>query len=450
MTKFLFFLFSMTIHSMAYSQSKLVRLITLDPGHFHAALVQNKMYDNVASVVDVYAPTGQDLQDHLKRIDSYNTRAKNPTQWQEKVYQGNDFFEKMITENKGTNAKNNVLILAGNNQKKTEYILKAAESGMNILGDKPMCIDTKGYELLKKAFNVAEKNKVLLYDIMTERSEITTVLQKELTQLSAIFGKLEKGTPENPAIITESVHYFYKYVSGSPLKRPMWFMDVSQQGEGIADVMVHLVDLAQWIAFPNITLSNKDIAFNSATRWATPMTLSQFSLITGAEKFPNFLKKDLKNDSTINVFANGEINYSLKGVHTKLRALWNYAAIEGGDTHFSVMRGTKANIEIRQGKAEKFTPQLYIKPINLTESELHQAFEVLKNKFSGISLKKQGNEWLVEIPDTFRTGHEAHFGEVMDRFLKYQAKNQLPDWEVPNMLVKYYTTTKALEIAKIK
>lgn len=431
--------------SQVFAQTKPIQFITLDPGHFHAALVQNKTYENVESVVNVYAPAGQDLQDHLKRIESYNTRAKNPTNWIEKVYQGNDYLEKMITEKKG-----NVLVIAGNNQKKTEYILKAAEAGINILGDKPMCIDSKGYAQLQQAFAVAKKNNILLYDIMTERSEITTVLQKELTQIPAIFGQIEKGTPENPAVFTESVHFFYKYVSGSPLKRPTWFMDVTQQGEGIADVMVHLVDLAQWTLFPNIILSNKDVKFNSATRWPTPMTLSQFSLITGAKTFPDFLKKDLKNDSTINVYANGEINYSLKGIHTKLRALWNYSATEGGDTHYSVIRGTKANLEIRQGKEEKFIPQLYIKPNNLTESELQKAFDSLKSKYAGINLKKHGNEWLVEIPDSYRTGHEAHFGEVMERFLDYKSKNKLPEWEVPNMLVKYYTTTKALELAKKK
>ncbi|WP_435355192.1 putative oxidoreductase C-terminal domain-containing protein [Emticicia sp. SJ17W-69] len=450
MTRKYFTMLLMSMNSIVYAQNKPVKFITLDPGHFHAALVQNKTYANVESVVNVYAPAGQDLQDHLKRIESYNTRAKNPTQWQEQVYQGNDFFEKMIAENKGETAKNSVLILAGNNQKKTEYILKAAESGMHILGDKPMCIDAKGYALLKKAFEAAKKNNVLLYDIMTERSEITTVLQKELSQTPAIFGKLEKGTTANPAIFTESVHYFYKYVSGSPLKRPTWFMDVSQQGEGIADVMVHLVDLAQWITFPNVTLANKDVIINSAKRWPTTMTLSQFSTITGEKKFPAFLSKDLKNDTTINVFANGEINYSMKGVHTKLRALWNYSTPEGGDTHYSVIRGSKANIEIRQGKEEKFVPQLYIKPVNLSESELNQSFDGLKAKYPGISLIKHGSEWLVEIPALYRTGHEAHFGEVMERFLNYQAKNQLPEWEVPNMLVKYYITTKALEMAKSK
>lgn len=382
-----------------------VKLITLDPGHFHAALVQNKMYENVDPVVNVYAPVGQDLQDHLKRIESYNARPKNPTHWQEEVCQGSDFFEKMIAEKKG-----NVLIIAGNNRKKTEYILKAANAGINILADKPMCIDVKGYELLKKAFDTAKKNNILLYDIMTERSEITTVLQKELAQLPAIFGKLENGTPENPAIIKESVHHFFKFVSGSALKRPSWFMDVSQQGEGIVDVTSHLVDLAQWAAFPNITLGIKDVQINHAKRWSTQMTISQFLTITGLPNFPDFLKKDMKNDTAINIYANGEIDYRLRGVHTKVRVLWNYSTPEGGDTHYSIMRGTKANVEIRQGKAEKFTPQLYIKPLNLSDIELIKTFEGLKVKYPGINLKKQGAEWLIEIPDSYRTGHEAHFG----------------------------------------
>ena len=51
-----------------------VKLITLDPGHFHAALVQKTMYPHVSPAVSVYAPPGNDLDQHLKRIESYNTR----------------------------------------------------------------------------------------------------------------------------------------------------------------------------------------------------------------------------------------------------------------------------------------------------------------------------------------------------------------------------------------
>jgi len=36
------------------------RLIILDPGHFHAALIQKSMYAGVSKRVAVYAPLGPD------------------------------------------------------------------------------------------------------------------------------------------------------------------------------------------------------------------------------------------------------------------------------------------------------------------------------------------------------------------------------------------------------
>ena len=69
-----------------------VKLMTLDPGHFHAALVQKNTYPSVDSVVYVYAPEGEDLQQHLNRIEQYNTRDDSPTNWKEKVSVGPDFF----------------------------------------------------------------------------------------------------------------------------------------------------------------------------------------------------------------------------------------------------------------------------------------------------------------------------------------------------------------------
>ena len=77
-----------------------VRLITLDPGHFHAALVQKTSYPQVCNDVYVYAPEGDDLQEHLKRVEGYNTRDESPAGWNEIVYTGADFLEKMLSEKK--------------------------------------------------------------------------------------------------------------------------------------------------------------------------------------------------------------------------------------------------------------------------------------------------------------------------------------------------------------
>ena len=61
-----------------------VKLLTLDPGHFHAALVQKTMYDQVNPVVHVYAPDGADVKDHLDRINGFNARQNSPTNWDER------------------------------------------------------------------------------------------------------------------------------------------------------------------------------------------------------------------------------------------------------------------------------------------------------------------------------------------------------------------------------
>ena len=449
----LFVLLSCTTHENPASKftgaKHEVKIMTLDPGHFHAALVQKSQYDQVSPVVHVYAPEGADVQDHLNRISTFNNRTENPTSWETKVYTGTDFLEKMLEEKPG-----NVMVTSGNNMKKTEYIKAATDAGINVLADKPMCIDKAGFYLLVAALKSAEENGILLYDIMTERSEITTILQKELIEIPKVFGEIIQGTTENPAVVKSSVHHFFKYVAGNPLKRPAWFFDSSQQGDGLVDVTTHLVDLVQWECFPGLILDYKtDVQIQDARHWATKLTLEQFNKVTKLDKFPEYLKSKVENN-ILSVFCNGEINYRLKGIHAKVVVEWKYQAPEGGgDTHFSVIKGTKSNIIIKQGKEQNYRPELYVEAnkntnIEQLNKELVAAVKKLQNKYPGIELKRVKDHWYILIPDKYRVGHEAHFGQVMERYLDYLVQGKLPDWEIPNMIAKYYTTTHALEIAK--
>lgn len=425
-----------------------VKIMTLDPGHFHAALVQKSMYDQVDSVVHVYAPEGPDVEDHLARINGYNTRAEAPTSWEEVVYKGGDFFEKMLSEKPG-----NVMVVSGNNAKKTEYILKTIEGGINVLADKPMVITPEDFPKLEQAFQVAAEKGVLLYDIMTERHEITTMLQRELSKNTAVFGSLQTGTAEEPAITKESVHHFSKMVSGNPLKRPAWFFDTKQQGEGIVDVNTHLVDLIQWEAFPEVILSKADVEIVSGKRWTTDLTPEMFKKVTALDQYPEYLQKDVV-DGTLKVYSNGEIIYKLKGIYAKASVIWNFEAPAGaGDTHYSIMRGTNCNLVIKQGAEQGYKPTLYIESIPGSPAELDANLtkavdEELQTAYPGIKLVKQSDKlWMVEIPASYKVGHEAHFTQVTDKYLQYLIDGKLPDWEVPNMIVKYYTTTEGLKAA---
>jgi len=425
-----------------------VKLMNLDPGHFHAALVQKIMYESVDPEVYVFAPDGPEVQDYLDRIESYNTRDDDPTAWKEQVYTGEDYLEKMLSGKPG-----NVMVVSGNNAKKTEYILKAVQNGIHVLADKPMVISPEKFPMLEEAFAAAAEKGVLLYDIMTERHEITTMLQKEFSQIPELFGELQAGSPSLPAITKESVHHFSKIVSGQPLIRPPWFFDTQQQGEGIVDVTTHLVDLVQWEAFPEEVLSKEDIKIQSSRRWTTALTTEMFEKVTGLDAYPPYLEKDL-DGSILRVYSNGEINYTIKGIHARVSVIWNYQAPEGtGDTHYSVMRGTRCQLEIRQGKPEGYKPTLYIMPTFIDSpdefrKDLEAAVQKVVGKYPGIAIREIDElTWVVDIPDSYKVGHEAHFGQVTEQFLGYLQEGKLPEWEIPNMIVKYYTTTEGMKQA---
>ncbi len=424
------------------------RLITLDPGHFHASLVQKFMYADVDPLAQVYAPGGEDLQEHLRRIETFNSRTNQPTRWREQVYTGADFLDKMLAEKRG-----NLVVIAGNNARKTDYILKSIQAGLNVLADKPMAITPDDLEKLRDAFTVAANKRVLLYDIMTERYEITTMLQRELSRQPSLFGELVRGSPSEPAITKESVHHFSKTVAGAPLKRPAWFFDVRQEGEGIADVTTHLVDLVQWEAFPDQILSPSDAKMLTARRWNTPVTREQFKQVTGEEDFPDFLKGDVK-DGVLQVCANGEFTYQLRGIHAKVSVTWNFEAPPGAaDRHYSMMRGTRANLVIRQGPEQKYKPILYIEPAAnaataLSEPAVKATIAALQAKYPGVGCERDGTAWRVIVPEKYDVGHEAHFAQVTENFLRYLRTGHLPEWEVPGMLTKYATIMKAWQMSR--
>ncbi len=429
-----------------------VTLMTLDPGHFHAALVQKYMYgDQVKPQAYVFAPEGPEVRQFLNMINRFNTRTENPTAWKEKVYTGPDFLDRMLKEKPG-----NVVVISGNNARKTEYIKRSIENGLNVFADKPMVITPERFPDLEEAFRIAGEKGVLLYDIMTERYEITSVLQKELAQIPEIFGKLQQGTPEQPALVQESIHRFYKNVAGKPLIRPAWFFDISQQGEAIADVGTHLVDLIQWEAFPGQIIHKDDIRFLSASHWPTPLTQEQFQTITGLDMWPDFLMKYVKND-TLQVFSSGEVIYTIKGITAKVKVTWTYHTPESSDAHYSIMRGTGCDLIIKQGKEENYHPTLYVRAAEgrdpgLFERELVRVMaEVIATKYPGVDIRNVSEDtWAVTIPERYDVGHEAHFRQVMEKFLEYLRKGNMPAWEVPDMITKYYITTEALRRAREK
>src|SRR3954470_13392850 len=408
------------------------RLITLDPGHFHAALIQKEAYPGVSNRVAVYAPLSSDLTEHMNRVARFNSRPQNPTAWELDVHASPDFLDRMVAERPG-----NIVVLSGRNRLKIQYIHAALEAGLNVLADKPWIIAIEDLPALEEALALAEKKGLIAYDIMTERFEITSILQRELVNAPSVFGEMVPGSEAEPAVYMESVHHLLKLVAGVPNLRPVWFFDVKEQGEALADVGTHLVDLAQWTLFPGAVLNyRKEIEVLRAKRWPTKMTAEQFRQVTGQPGGP------------LDYYCNTQVSYTMRGVHVKLDVLWNWEApAGGGDTHLAVYRGTKSRVEVRQAEAEKYVPELYV--VGDVGRELLAKVTELVKQYPGIAVEDHGGEFRVTIPNDYRVGHEAHFGQVARTFFGY-LKNPatFPAWENPDMLAKYYVSTKATELSQ--
>ena len=426
-----------------------VRLLTLDPGHFHAGLVQKFMYPQVSPVVHVYAPAGPDLEEHLKRIEGFNTRADQPTHWEEKVYTGPDFLQRMLREKAG-----NVVVLAGNNAHKTEYIYRSVSAGFNVLADKPMAITPADFKLLRKAFTRAAANKVLLYDIMTERYEITSILQRELARMPELFGTLQTGHPEQPAVVMESVHHFFKEVAGKPLTRPAWFYDVRQQGESVPDVGTHLVDGVQWICFPDQALDwRKDIKVSQRPPLVHQADPGAVQALHRPGPLPGFLQEGHRPRRRPRSLCQrrGQLHLARRSregrrpVAIRGPAGHGRHPLRAGARHPRQPRhqaGRRAELQTRPLRREhgRHTRAQF-------EETLRAAVAKLNATWPGLDVKPAGAAWEIVIPDKYRVGHEQHFAQVTENFLRFLAEGNMPDWEVPNMLAKYYTTTEAYRLS---
>ncbi len=389
-----------------------VKLMTLDPGHFHAGLVQKEMYPGVSEVVHVYAPLGPDLLAHLGRVSQFNRREANPTRWQLEVHAGPDFTERMLKERPG-----NVVVISGRNRGKIDRILAAVQNGLSVLADKPWIISSADLPKLEAALDTAEKKGLVAYDMMTERHEITTILQRELVGDATILGALSKGSEAEPAVAMESVHNILKTVAGAPNIRPAWFFDTAEQGEGLADIGTHLVDLVPFLLFPDQAIDARaEVRLLSAKRWPTVMSEADFQRVTGLRTFPASLAAQVK-DGRLQFQANTEVSYTIRGVHARLKVLWDYEAPKGADTHFAQVRGTRARVEIRQGAEEGYRPELYVVPSAAADAaalttSVKAKLGRLEGRFPGLAVETKGADLRIAIPDTYRVGHEAHFAQV--------------------------------------
>lgn len=431
-------------------EARQLRLVVLDPGHFHASLLQKNPLAELSDTVRVYAPEGAEVLQYLAAVESYNNREEQPTAWKEVVYTGPDYLERMVGDRAG-----DLVVLAGNNRRKTSYILESVKAGYHVLSDKPLAISRGNFDMLREAYAEAHRRGVLICDLMTERYDALNILTRELMHDTELFGDLLPGTADDPAIRMRSIHHFFKSVSGQPLIRPAWYYDVEQQGEGIADVTTHLIDLVFWQCFPDTPVHyDSDVEVLAASHWPTAVRPEDFRLSTGVEPFPSYLEKYLR-DGVLEVMANGRMLFRVKGVHVGMEVVWNWSSPNGEDAFSAVMRGSRAAIEVVQDETTGNVKELYVRSADgvdpaRTEQALRRCVAALQSRYPELQVVNTATpgRFLVNLPMAVRPGHEVHFGLVAERFLQSIRSGVMPAWEEANTLAKYYITTTAVEMAR--
>jgi hypothetical protein len=264
-----------------------------------------------------------------------------------------------------------------------------------------------------------------------------------------VFGEPVAGTLNEPGVTATSVHHIMKQVAGVPNLRPPWFFDITQQGESLADVGTHLVDRIHSTLFLEDSIDYRtEIRLHAATRWPTRVSAGQFRQLTGEPGWPEYLEPWIRGAS-LDYFCNTRVQYQIRGVHASVETRWDWEAEAGDDTQTACYRGSRAQLELRQGAEDRYRSELYVVPFADIAAALEHRISALQTAYPGVSLAKLGREWRVTIPDALRIGHEAHFAQMTRNFLDHvEHRRPLPAREKPNTLAKYFVCTEGVGISQ--
>jgi predicted dehydrogenase len=422
-------------------------LIVLDPQHSHAAGVFSRPIEGVSKSVHVYAPAGPGVDSFLASLAAFNRRKSNPTDWQVETHIAPDFQSALLKEQPG-----NIVVMTGRNDLKIKSILASLRAGQNVLADKPWIIRKEDFNSLVAALDLANHKKLAFYDGMTERFNAVYQIQRELMRDPQLFGRSIQGTEQEPAVELENLHSLVKFSGGKVNLRPTWFLDINKQGEALADVGTHLVDLNLWMLFPDQSIDyRRDVKILSATRSPIYLTLPEFERLTGAQQWPDFLLASV-HDNRLSYFCNNTASYSVRGIHSRIMDRWEYESKDAlSDSYRVIYHGSRSSIRVRQTKTENYVAELDLTPSSgVTLDDLQVALDKklheLSARYPGLTSKQESSSIQVVIPKAVRNA--GGFESLVEQFLKYVKDPQsIPKWEGAELLAKYYITTSAVAMA---
>ena len=168
------------------------RLITLDPGHFHAALIQKEMYAGVSHRASPFTRPRDRSHRAPEPRRPLQSPPQNPTRWEMDVHAAPDFLERMLRRRPAMSSCSPAAIAPRSTTSAPRW-MPVCTCWPTSRGSsaRPTCRSSK------KLSTAAQAKGLVAYDIMTERYEITSILQRELVNDPGIFGAILPGTEQS-------------------------------------------------------------------------------------------------------------------------------------------------------------------------------------------------------------------------------------------------------------
>jgi predicted dehydrogenase len=403
-------------------------LMILDPGHFHAGLPLRAANPLLSNQVHVYAPEGPDLDRFLAQVARFNGRAESPTAWKLEVHRTQDPLAALLAERPGE-----VAVLAGRNRGKLARIAALVQAGIHVLADKPWVVEAAD----ARHFDGLLAARAHAADLMTERFEPGAAMFASLARTPAVIGQPDGS--RGAMVVKETIHHLSKQVDGVQLVRPPWYFDTTIQGEGLIDVTTHLLDQVLLISgAQEQVLSPGEVALTSARRWTTAVPAADFTAITTIPAFPTALH-DRVRDGILNLSANGELDFTCRGLSARLKAEWRLRDSEGvGDRHRSRFHGVAADVEL-DGTAASGS-QLAVRP-HRDPVAVRRALDSWAATRPGTIIEERSGIFAVR-PARW-SSHDEHFALALGGFLERLGGAQ-PAWERAALAARYRLLAEAL------
>jgi predicted dehydrogenase len=353
-------------------------------------------------------------------------------------------LDELIAERPGE-----VAILAGRNDRKMAAMRRLHDAGFHLLADKPWMAEASGLDDLHHLM----AGGPLAVEMMTGRHDITSILTRKLVSERDVFGDFDVGSGK-PTIEISGVHHLEKTVNGRPLRRPPWYFDVRVQGDGLADIPTHMVDQVQRLviaASRRASDAPPPLELLAARTWPTLVPRGLFARVTGQSEFPAELSDIVKGDE-LAYRANAELAFRLGRVTAALDTRWDLSAPPGGgDTHRSVIRGTRAEILIEQHAGTGFRRRLSVLPVrdgDDVRAALTNAGAAWQAELPGLSIVPAGAACEIRVPPSLDVGHEAHFPLMLADFLALVEGGRMPPELASATLAKYTLLAHAAAAAR--